>query len=151
MPQRRLQPVGEANLGVVLGLRESRRESRRRRPAAAASRSCVRSVIQPSPIASVISVASVGIGQQQPAARRHAVGLVVEPLGKHLGKIAQPSSCAAARSEWPATPLVLWLPTMARLAMRTLRSPALLDQAHAVDAVVVAGIARPALRQESGD
>ena len=49
--------------------------------------SWLRSVIQPSPIASRNCAGQRRIGQQQPAPRRDAVGLVVEALGKHLGQI----------------------------------------------------------------
>ena len=42
---------------------------------------------QPSPIASVISASKVGVGQQKPAPGRHAVGLVVEPIGEELGQV----------------------------------------------------------------
>ena len=44
---------------------------------------------QPSPIASVMSAGEVGVGQQQPAPRRDAVGLVVETSGELLGQVLQ--------------------------------------------------------------
>ena len=44
-------------------------------------------MIQPSPMASVIVRGERRVGQQQPAPRRDAVGLVVEALGEHLGQV----------------------------------------------------------------
>ena len=77
-----------------------------------------RSVIQASPIRSVISAAS-RVGLQQPAPRRDAVGLVVEvvrlELVRNRGTSVVFTSCAVQA----ATPLTEWLPTIARFAIRT--------------------------------
>ena len=60
----------------------------------------------------------VGVGQQKPAPGGDAVGLVVEPLGEHIREIGD-DGCPQ-QPEWiSATPLVLCVPTIARLAMRT--------------------------------
>ena len=81
-----LSQSANCDLGLALGLAEGVAEA-----ASSASglslASCVRSVIQPSPMASVMSVGERRVGQQQPAPRRDAVGLVVESLGEHLGEI----------------------------------------------------------------
>ena len=61
--------------------------------------SCSRSAIQPSPIAPVMTAASGGIGQQQEAPLRHAVGLVVEPLREELGEVRDDGALQQRRSE----------------------------------------------------
>ncbi len=88
-------------------------------PASGASfASCARSVIHPSPIASVIVRASDGFASR--SQRRGVTPLVL--LLKRSGKISARSFTVVARSssEWiAATPFVLCEPTIARLAMRT--------------------------------
>ena len=81
-----------ANRQTEFGLALAPSETRRGKPASSASgfRFCEvwpRSVIQPSPMASVIAAASAGFAEQQPAARRDAVGLVVEALREHLRQV----------------------------------------------------------------
>ena len=96
-----------------------------RKPLSSASglslRSWPRSVIQPSPMASVIAPASAGLASS--SQRRGVTPLVL--LLKRSGNISARSLTVVVRSssEWiAATPLVLCEPTMARLAMRILRS-----------------------------
>ena len=55
---------------------------------------------------------------QQPSPLRNAVGLVVEPLGKELKKIRR-QRCLDQFGMNSETPLIEWLPTIARFAMRT--------------------------------
>ena len=101
-----------------------------------------RSVIQPSPMASVIVRASAGFASS--SQRRGVTPLVL--LLKRSGNISAKSLTVVVRSssEWiAATPLVLCEPTMARFAMRTCLRRAFLDQAHARDAALVAGEADP--------
>ena len=84
-------------------------------------RSWPRSVIQPSPMASVIVRASAGLASS--SQRRGVTPLVL--LLKRSGNISAKSLTVTVRSssEWmAATPLVLCEPTIARLAMRILRS-----------------------------
>ena len=78
-------------------------------------------MIQPSPIASVIAPASAGLASS--SQRRGVTPLVL--LLKRSGNISARSLTVIVRSKlgWiAATPLVLCEPTMARLAMRILRS-----------------------------
>ena len=82
--------------------------------------SFARSVIQPSPIAPVITADSAGFATS--SQRRGVTPLVL--LLKRSGNISARSLTVIVRSssEWiAATPLVLCVPTMARLAMRILR------------------------------
>ena len=112
-----LSQSAKLRLGGALGACGIRRGSRRRRPAAEASATASRSVTQASPMASRDERRRGRIGQQQPAPRRDAVGLVVEALGERLGEVAHRRR--AQESEWmAATPLVLCEPTIARFAMR---------------------------------
>ena len=136
------------DLGLALGLAERVAEGRvvgeRLRACAAA----LRSVIQPSPIASVIAPASAGFASS--SQRRGVTPLVL--LLKRSGNISARSLTVVVRSssEWiAATPLVLCEPTMARLAMRTLSLGPLLDQAHARDAALVAGKAASDVVEEA--
>ena len=82
-----LQPVGELRLGLALGLAERRRGSRRRRRAASSCRSSAE--IGDPAVADRVGdrAGERRVGQQQPAPRRDAVGLVVEALGEHLGQV----------------------------------------------------------------
>ena len=84
--------------------------------------SSARSVIQPSPIASVMLEARAGLASR--SQRRGVTPLVL--LLNRSGYISARSLTVTvrSRSEWmAATPLVLCEPTMARFAIRTLRSP----------------------------
>ena len=113
-----------------------------RKPLSSASglslRSWPRSVIQPSPMASVIASGERRVGQQQPAPRRDAVGLVVEALGKHLGEVLdrrraqqlgvnRGHAVGAVRAD------------DGQVGHADLALGAFLDQAHARDAALVAG------------
>ena len=83
-------------------------------------RNWVRSEIQPRPMAPLMVRASGGLASN--SQRRGATPFVL--LLKRSGKIAARSATTVVLSkrEWiSATPLVLWVPTMARLAMRTFR------------------------------
>src|SRR3954471_24969888 len=107
----------------------------------------LKSVVQPSPIASEITLESAGLAIS--SQRRGVTPLVL--LLKRSGNISAKSLTVVARSncEWmAATPLVLCEPTIARLAIRTLFGP-LFDQAHARDAGLVVGIAAPDVVQET--
>ena len=76
--------------------------------------------------------------------RRGVTPLVL--LLKRSGNISARSLTVTVRSssEWiAATPLVLCEPTIARLAIRILRSLAFLDEAHALDAAFVVREAVP--------
>ena len=134
----RFEPVGKLRLGLALGLAEGVAKvfvvgQRLQFPQAGS-----RSVIQPSPMASVIVRASGGIGQQQPAPRRDAVGLVAEAFGEHLGQVldrhrAQQSgmdrghAVGAVRAD------------DGQVGHADLALGAFLDQAHALHAALVAG------------
>ena len=65
----------------------------------ASAASWPRSVIQPSPIASVMSSRQRRIRHQQPSPRRHAVGLVVEALAETSRRNPSAGASAAGRSE----------------------------------------------------
>ena len=108
-----------------------------------------RSVIQPSPMASVMTSRERRVRQQQPAPRRDAVGLVVESLGEHLGQVldrrrAQQlgvdggDAVGAVRAD------------DGQVGHADLAFAALLDQAHALDAALVAGEAARERRRASG-
>ena len=82
------------------------------------------------------------VGQQQPAPRRDAVGLVAEPLGKHLGQILdrrraqqlgvdRGHAVGAVRAD------------DGQVGHADVLARAFLDQAHARDAALVAGEAGP--------
>ena len=123
-------------------------EGRRRRPAGASFASCVE-VGDPA-VADRLGDqrGEAGVGQQQPAPRRDAVGLVVEPLREHLGEVRQHGR---PRSSWEwiaATPLVLCVPTIARLAMRTCFSGPSSIRLIRADAAVVAGELRAHVVEE---
>jgi len=99
----RLEPLQEMRFGLALRIAEAHAES-----VVLGQRtsllSCVRSVIQPSPMASVMRRASGGLGHQQPAPRRDTVGLVAEALGEHLHESG--TTVVLSNSEWmAATPL----------------------------------------------
>ena len=81
-----LKPIGELHFGFALGL-EKCLTKRSSSASGLSLRSWLRSVIHSSPIASVMRLRERRICQQQPAAGRDAVGLVVETLGKHFGQI----------------------------------------------------------------
>ena len=90
-------------------------------------------------MASVIS--SPGPGLASSSQRRGVTPLVL--LLNRSGNISAKSATVLVRSssEWmAATPFVLWEPTMARLAMRTWRAGAFLDQAHPGDPRLIAGM-----------
>ena len=120
LPDVALSQSGEPRLGSRLALRKASRK-----PASSASgerRSWPRSVIQPSPMALGDRAASAGLASS--SQRRGVTPLVL--LLNRSGNISARSLTVVVRSssEWmAATPLVLCEPTMARLAMRTLRSP----------------------------
>ena len=95
-----------------------------------------RSVIQPSPIASVITPASSGFDSS--SQRRGVTPLVL--LLKRSGNSSARSLTVTVRSrpEWiAATPFVLCEPTIARLAMRILALAAFLDQADPLDPALI--------------
>ena len=86
LPGRRLEPGDELRLGRALGLTESGAEL-----AAVGERL---EMTQLSEVGDPVVADGLGdragqrrVGQQQPAARRDAVGLVAEALGKHLGQV----------------------------------------------------------------
>ena len=89
------------DLGCPLGRAGTARGTPRRRPAAASSRSCVE--IGDPAVADRVGdqLRQRRVGQQQPAPRRDAVGLVVEPLGEHLGEVGEHAACAAGPSGSP--------------------------------------------------
>ena len=95
LPGRRLEPVGEAGLGRALGAAEASRK--------AASSASGTSLLELSQVGDPAvadrlgdQAGEVGVGQQEPAPGRDAVGLVVEPLGEHLGQVVRRRSSAAA-------------------------------------------------------
>ena len=116
---RRLEPVDEARLRFALRI-AARLVEGAVASEALSPESRSRSVIQPSPIAAVMTRASAGL-HEQPAPRRDPVGLVVEAL-RNIS--ARSFATRVRRSfEWIAeTPFVLCEPTIARSAMRTLGS-----------------------------
>ena len=137
LPRRSFEPVRKPRFGLAFDARNASRK-----PGSPASGfsfvSSLRSVIQPSPIASVMALASPGLACS--SHRRGVTPLVL--LLKRSGNISARSFTVEVRNsfEWTAaTPFVLCEPTMARLAIRILRFAALLDQAHAFDAALVAG------------
>ena len=93
-------------------------------------------------MASVIVLGERRVGQQQPAPRRDAVGLVVEALGEHLGQVLDRHraqqlgvDCGHAVGAVRADD--------GQVGHADLALAALLDQAHARDAALVAGEAGP--------
>ena len=98
-------------------------------------------MIQPSPIAAEIAVESQGLASL--SQRLGVTPLVL--LLKRSGNTSARSLTVVLRksSEWiAATPLVLWDPTIATLAMRTCCGLALLNEAHASGASGVIGMMR---------
>ena len=123
-----------------------------RKPASSASgasrRSSARSVTQPSPMASVIARGERRVREQQPAPRRHAVGLVVEALGEQLGQVPDRRRAQQLRMDRRDAVRAV------RADDREVRHPdlplgALLDEAHALDASLVAREARPDVVEEA--
>ena len=115
-----LSQSAKRDLASRLALRTSSRKPRSSASGFSSARS-VRSVIQPSPIASVIRRASAGLAMS--SQRRGVTPLVL--LLKRSGNISARSLTVAVRNslEWiAATPFVLCEPMIARFAMRTLRS-----------------------------
>ena len=109
---RRFEPFGEMRLGLALGLADGVAEAGVVGQRLRASHSSGK-VGDPA-VADRLGDAcgERRVGQQQPAPRRHAVGLVVEALGKHVGQVLDRHR--AQQPEWiAATPLVLCEPTMA--------------------------------------
>ena len=105
-------------------------------------------MIQPSPIASVMQPASAGLASS--SQRRGVTPLVL--LLKRSGNISARSWTVTVRSssEWiAATPLVLCEPTIARFAMRILRSPPSSTRLTRSSAALVAREAAPHLRDEA--
>ena len=102
MPAAGLEPVGEAlPWPARLACAELLAERRRRRPAGRSCCSCVE-VGDPA-VADRLGdqLGQGGVGHQQPAPRRDAVGLVVEALGEQLGEVGHQAACGAAPSGSP--------------------------------------------------
>ena len=98
----------------------------------------------------MIASASGGFAQQQPAPRRHAVGLVVEPLGKHLGKVLDRRGAQQLRvNRRHAVGAVRADDRQIGHANPPLRP--LFDQAHAGRAALVARKPRRERRRAIGD
>ena len=142
-PVRRRRPWPRAwRRGIVRGSRASSANG-------SSWRSCARSVTQSSPIVSVMSSRQVRVGLLQPAPRRDAVGLVVEAVREQLGEVAQhvgaqqvasgsrPRRWCCASRRPPGGPC-------GPCADRPL-----LDQAHALHARLVAGIAAAHIVEEA--
>ena len=111
-------------------------------------RSWSRSVIQPSPIGFVMSRASGGLASS--SQRRGVTPLVLLP--KRSGNISAKSGTTFvfSNSEWmAATPLVLWVPTIARWAMRTFRAGFSSIRLMRASAVLIAGMALAYLVEEA--
>ena len=147
LPGRRLEPVGKLHFGLALGLAE------------VVAKALV--VGQRLELAQLTEVGDPAVadglgdgagerrvGQQQPAPRRDAVGLVVEPLGKHLGQVLdrhraqQPGvngghAVGAVRAD------------DGEVGHADLACRALLDQAHAGETAFVAGEARADLVEQA--
>ena len=88
------------------------------------------------------------IGQQQPAPRGHAVGLVVEALGEHLGEV--PDGHRAQQLGMDGGDAVGAVRADdGEIGHPDLALAALLDEAHARDPALVAGKARPHLLEEA--
>ena len=134
-------------LACALGRAEAVRGRRGRRRGGRSAASRARSVTQPSPIASVSERGEPGVGQQQPAPRGDAVGLVVEPLGEQPGEVPQ-----HGLPQQPGVELGDAVGAV-RPDDRQVRHPdlllrALLDQADPRNAAVVAGRLRADLVEE---
>jgi hypothetical protein len=107
----------------ILAARLAARNFSRNAASSASGMSCLSfpmSVTQPSPTAAVSRVASFGLASR--SQRRGVTPLVL--LLNRSGNMAARSATVLVRrsSEWiAATPFVLWVPTIARFAIRTCR------------------------------
>ena len=143
-----LSQAAKRSLAACLAWRK-----RLRKAASSASgssrRSWLRSVTQPSPIDFGDQLGQVRIGQQQPAARRHAVGLVVESLGKQLREVGDD-----ARAKQVGMDLGHAVGAVraddGQVGHAHLAGRSLFDEAHPLHAVFVAGIALFGRRRETG-
>ena len=136
-PGRRSEPVRELRLGLALGLADGVAEA-----AIVGERLQLRQLGEVGDPAVADGFGDAAgerrVRQQQPAPRRHAVGLVVEALGKHLGQVLdrhraqqggmdRGDAVGAVRAD------------DGEVGHADLPLAALLDQAHSLDAAVVAG------------
>jgi hypothetical protein len=106
-----LDPVGQPQLVLALGMAEGAHEGRLRRPSASAPPAASGRAASPAD-ALVEQRRQRRVGLRQPAARRDAVGLVVEALRKDRSKSAK-IDCFISSECSPDTPLIEWLASTA--------------------------------------
>ena len=135
-------------LGLALGLQEVVAESgvvgQRFRACAAA----LRSVIQPSPIASVMTLASAGLASSSQRRGVTPLVLLLKRSGKHLGEIGDSRRAQQLRMDRGDAVGAVRADDR-QVGHAHLVARALLDQAHARDAGLVAGIAVPDVVEEA--
>ena len=135
----------------TLAARLARRKASRNEASSARGRSFSssdRSTTQSSPIDVGDEPREVGVRQQEPAPRRHAVGLVVEAAGELLGQVAQHGRPEQSRVE-RGDAVGAVRPDDRQVGHPDPLLRLLLDQADAADAVLVAGVARAHVVEEA--
>ena len=145
-PDVALSHSANRDLASRLALRTASRKALSPASGPSFSRSA-RSVIQPSPIASVMQPGQRRVGQQEPAPRRHAVGLVVEALRVHLGQVLDRHRAQQAGMDGGDAVRAV------RADDREIGHPdlalgPLLDEVHALDAPLIGREAGPHLLEE---
>ena len=143
-----LSQVGEALLGGLLGLTEARAKGR---VVGQRQQSAQLAEVGHPAVADRLGDQSgqVRVGQQQPAARRHAVGLVVEPLGEQLGEVGDHAGAQQVGMDLGHAVGAVRADD-GQVGHAHLAGWRLLDQAHPLHAVLVAGIALLRRRRGSG-
>ena len=147
LPARRRQPVGEAGLGRTLGLLEV---GNKRRVVGQGEEVTELGQVRHPAVANRLGdqTSEVGVRQQEPAAWRDAVGFIVEALGKQIGEILYHGG-----AQQPGVDLGHAIGAVAtdqrQVGHADLFDGALLDEAHAHDARLVARAAPPHVIQEA--
>ena len=143
----RFQPVRETRLGLRLGLADGVAKARivgeRLQPGE------VSEVGDPAVADRLGDAAGQGrVGQQEPAPRRHAVGLVVEALGKQVGQVLHGHGTQQARMDGGDAVGAVRAHD-GEVGHPDVAIAALLDEAHLPGALALVGKPRPHLIQET--